>query len=74
MPHELDQILISASQPDFAKRLMEVRMALERLSRFTPGDGKHEQLQVIILNVNRKKDEAVSEYTEKFDGVKLTPE
>ena len=74
MNDELDKILIFASQPDFAERLMEIRMALERLSRFTPGDGKYEQLQDIILNVNRKKDEAVSEYTEKFDGVKLTSE
>jgi len=49
-------------------------MALEELARFLPGDGKYQQLQEIILNVNRNKDKAIAEYTEKFDGVKLAPE
>jgi len=74
MPHELNQILISSSQPNFSKRLMEIRMALEELARFLPGDGKYQQLQEIILNVNKNKDKAITEYTEKFDGVKLAPE
>ena len=49
-------------------------MALEQAARFVPGDGKYQQLQEIIRNVNRNKDKAVAEYTEIFDGVKLTPE
>jgi len=73
LSNELDKILISSSQPDFSKRLMEIRIALEQASRFVPGDGKYQQLQEIILNVNKNKDKAVAEYTEKFDGVKLTP-
>ena len=73
MPHELDRILISASQPDFSERLMGIRVALGQLAQFAPGDGKYEQLREIILNVNRNKDKAVAEYTERFDGVKLTP-
>jgi len=74
MTNELDQILISSSQPNFSRRLMKIRMALEELARFLPGDGKYQQLQEIILNVNRNKDKAIAEYTEKFDGVKLAPE
>ncbi len=73
MKDKLDQILISSSQPDFSERLMEIRIALDKLARFEPGDGKYEQLREIILNVNRKKDKAVVEYTERFDGVKLAP-
>jgi histidinol dehydrogenase len=74
MDHELDKILISSSSQDFARRLMKIRMALREAARFPPGDKKWGQLQEIILNVNRNKDKAVGEYTEKFDGVKLTPE
>jgi histidinol dehydrogenase len=53
---------------------MVIRVALEKLAQFAPGDGKYLQLKEIILNVNRNKDKAVAEYTERFDGVKLTPE
>jgi len=74
MSNKLDQLLISYKQPNFSERLMEIRMALEQAARFVPGDGKYQQLQEIIRNVNRNKDKAVAEYTEIFDGVKLTPE
>ena len=35
---------------------------------------KDKQLDAILKEVNQRGDEAVAEYTEKFDGVKLTPE
>jgi histidinol dehydrogenase len=52
---------------------MKIRVALSKLAQFTPGDRKYQQLHEIILNVIRNKDRAVAKYTERFDGVKITP-
>ena len=75
MPHELDQILISSAGADFEKRLKKFRSKMMRAARFA-GYGSEENQQVvdILRNVADHGDKAVAEYTEKFDGVKLTPE
>ncbi len=75
MPHEFDQILISLSQPDFQEKLEEFRSKMMVAARFA-GYGSQENQQVveILRDVADRGDEAVAEYTEKFDGVKLTPE
>jgi histidinol dehydrogenase len=72
MANELDKILIKHDQPDFAERLTSV---LATVVRGTGLVGKKEQqLDTILEEVSRRGDEAVAEFTEKFDGVKLTPE
>ena len=75
MPHGLDQILISSSQPDFDKKLAKFRSNMMLAARFA-GYGSEENQRVveILRNVADRGDQAVAEYTEKFDGVKLTPE
>ena len=76
MPHELDQILISSSQPDFMNRLIKVYLSKAGMSHFGLGP-KHvenrQEVEQILRDVVAKGDKAVVEYTEKFDGVKLTP-
>ena len=74
MPHELDKIIISSSQPDFEKSLKKFRSKMVRAALFA-GYGSEENQQVIdiLSNVAEHGDKAVAEYTEKFDGVKLTP-
>ncbi len=74
MTHKLDQILISSSRPDFANKLSKLRFEVVRAARFRIDSEENEQLRDIVQNVMRREDEAVAEYTEKFDGVKLTPE
>ncbi len=78
MTNELDQILISESQPDFNESLEKLHPKLLREARFGGFDkeSEHNRQKVvdIIREVNNRGDEAVAEYTEKFDGVKLTPE
>ena len=78
MANELDKILIKYDQPDFEKRrieiLVEIRGGVFGATHFGGKDGKEEQLDAILNEVSRRGDEAVAEYTEKFDGVKLTPE
>ena len=77
MPHELDKILISYDQPDFLERLLNVFLSKEGMSHFGFGPKHVENRRIvesILSNVVERKDEAIAEYTEKFDHVKLRPE
>ncbi len=74
MTDELDQILISASQPDFVDRLTKMRARVFEATHFDCGSEEDKQLDFILEGVSKRGDEAVAEFTEKFDGVKLTPE
>ena len=77
MSHQLDQILISYQQPDFQKRLFDFFFSKAGLSHFGLGPSHFEnrqKVEEIIRAVAERGDEAVVEYTEKFDGVKLTPD
>jgi len=75
MPQGLDQILILSSAADFEKRMRKLRSAIVHEARFAGYGTEENQLVVDILrNVGKHGDKAVAEYTEKFDGVKLTPE
>ena len=63
---------MESPQKPTVERLTEIRTAVVQTAHF---DRKKEgQLNAILDNVIKRKDEAVTEYTEKFDGVKLTPE
>lgn len=75
MTHELDKILISFSEADFEERMEKLRSEMILAARFA-GYGSRENKQVvdILRNVADRGDKAVAEYTEKFDGVKLTPD
>jgi histidinol dehydrogenase len=74
LPYELDKILISSSQPDFVGRYTKIRAGVFSATHFDGKDGREDQLDAILNDVRQRDDEAVAEYTEKFDGVKLTPE
>ncbi len=73
MQKELDGILIKYDQPDFAERFTQVRAAVVRATHFGDKDEKDNQLDNILNEVSKRKDEAIAEFTEKFDGIKLTP-
>jgi histidinol dehydrogenase len=74
MTNELDQILISSSQPDFVGRLTKIRAGVFESTHFNYGSEEDEQLDAILDEVGKRGDVAIAEFTEKFDGVKLTPE
>ena len=74
MPHELDKILISYEQPDFKGKLSKLRFAVVHAARFRIDSKENEQLRDIVKDVMKRGDIAVTEYTERYDGVKLTPE
>lgn len=76
MPHELDQILISHDQPNFLERLVSVFLSKGGMSHFGFGPRHVEnrrKVEAILSDIVESKDEAIVKYTEKFDGVKLTP-
>ncbi len=74
MPHQLDQILISSSQRDFDERLQLLRQKKAPAGRFKGYDSEgSQQVLKIIRNVAEKGDKALADYTQRFDGVKLTP-
>jgi len=72
--NELDKILIKYDPQDFGKRFAEIRSIVVQATHFDFGSEKDKQLDAILEEVNKRGNEAVAEYTEKFDGVKLTPE
>jgi histidinol dehydrogenase len=72
MVNELDKILIKQGQQDFIVRFGVNRSAVIVTTHLD--SEKNKQLDAILEEVNKRGDEAVAEYTEKFDGVKLTPE
>lgn len=76
MSTELDKILISEGQPDFQARLDEIFLSKAGLSHFGFGPlhtENHRKVEGILRDVMENEDEAIIRYTEKFDGVKLTP-
>ena len=73
MNNELDKILISYNQPGFNEELEKLRIST--LQATWSGDyGERNKVRDIVKDVENRGDKAVAEYTEKFDGVKLTPE
>ncbi len=74
MPHELDQILISSSQPDFEKRLRKLRFGIVHATRFKIGSKQYKQVRSIVQDVAARKDTAVAEYTKEYDDIELSPD
>jgi len=72
MANKLDKILISHKQPDFDKKLEKLRISTLQATWFGD-DSKRDKVRDIVEDVSKRGDEAVAEYTEKFDGIKLTP-
>jgi len=72
--NELDKILIKHDQPNFKERLINLREIVCAVATFNPRSEEGQKVAGIIEDVWERHDNAVVEYTEKFDGVKLTPE
>lgn len=70
----LDQILISSSAARWRQRLSQIHTAVREATYFEDGSVEDKQLDEILRSIKKRKNQAVKEYTEKFDGVKLTPE
>lgn len=76
MGDKLDKILITYKQSDFQKRLFDFYLSKAGLSHFGLGPNyikNRRKVEAILSDVVENGDEAIVKYTEKFDGVKLTP-
>lgn len=74
MGNEFDKILIKYDQPDFNEKLKILRETVCAVATFNPRSEEGQKVAAIIEDVWEREDEAVAEYTEKFDSLKLTPE
>ena len=74
MSNELDKLLISSSHPTFGNILNELRFAVVHATRFRIDSPENEQLRGIVKDVMKRGDEAVAEYTKKYDDIELSPD
>jgi len=78
--HELDKLLISYQEPDFKEKLRKFLHSKAGLSHFgmgTPHIENRRKVEEILdefVKDEGRADELLAKYTEKFDGVKLTPD
>lgn len=73
MSDELDRILISASQADFESRFAQLQVKKAPAGRFAGYDSEGSvQVLRIIREVAQRGDEAVREFTRRFDNVDLS--
>lgn len=75
--HELDHLIISEYQltrPHFEKKFSRLHVTIMEGAAFGFGDNRLNTLRAVIRDVINRGDQAVAEYTEKFDGVKLAPQ
>ncbi|MBL7152811.1 MAG: histidinol dehydrogenase [Phycisphaerae bacterium] len=76
MSDELDKILISWDQLDFEDVLEELFVSNADLAHFGFGERDkkgYDNVREILCETAERKDEAVAEFTVKFDAVTLTP-
>ena len=76
MPHELDQILISASGSEWHEKIREIHATVKRATYFEDGSEEDNQLNEILRKVRERRgaNSAIIDYTETFDKVQLTSE
>jgi len=74
MSQNLEQILIRSSQKDFEQKLRSLRFAVVHATRFKIDSDENKSLRNIIYKIMQHGDEAIAEFTEEFDKVKLAPE
>lgn len=74
MSNELDQILIFWNQPDSGNKIQELRTALMDVAMFEPYSENCRLVIDIISEVAIKGNNAVADFTERFDKVNLTSE
>ncbi len=72
MAGNLAKILILSSDNQWHQKITDLHKKLFEASYFLPGDERYEQLMKILDAVRKQQDQALVEFTDKFDKVKLT--
>jgi len=74
LSNELDQILISEGQSDFAYKLGQLRGSILHGATFDPNEDEFKVVSKIIWTVLEHRDEALSLCTREYDHVDIKPE
>jgi len=72
MAGNLAKILIPSSDTKWHQKIRDLHKKLFEASYFLPDDERYEQLMKILSAVRKRQDQALIEFTDKFDKVKLT--
>ena len=74
MNNQLDQIVVTAQSRDRTERLKQIRQAVRSAAYFDIGDERVARVRDIISTIAGRddRDQAVLEFTGKFDGVSLS--
>ncbi len=72
MAKALKNLIISSVGSQWHESLNQIHDAVKQTSYFKDGDENDRQLNKILKAVWDRKDQALAEYSEKFDGVPLT--
>lgn len=71
---DLKQILLSHKDAGFEDNIVSLRQKVCAAAMFSPDSDERKDVAKIILDIMDRQDDAVIEYTKKFDGVDLTSE
>jgi histidinol dehydrogenase len=72
LSNQLEQILISFRQEDFRERIRLLRLNTIKAAHWPEGSPSYDALAQIINGVRTQGDNALIEYTDKYDSVNLT--
>jgi histidinol dehydrogenase len=72
--YDLKEMLISFYQPDFDEKFSALRRKVTDAAIWLDSDPKMQSLRDIVSKVSTGGDEAVAEFTKRFDEVELRPE
>ncbi len=73
MNNELNQILFFSTEPDFHTKFERLHLATMRQAVIKADDIRG-RVREIIINVGQAGDEALVEFTKRYDGVELKPQ
>jgi len=74
MNSDLDSLLFTYRESQWHDKLQAIHAAAFAATYFDEGTAEDIALNEIVRNVRQRKNSAVTEYTERFDKVTLTPE
>jgi len=74
LSNQLDQILISENQPDFAYKLGQLRGSMLHGATFDPNEDEFKNVSKIIWEVTEHGDDALRKFTKDYDHVDIQPE
>jgi histidinol dehydrogenase len=72
MTPELDQLLFTYRDPQWLDKLQQIQKAAQDATYFEDGSQQDKQLTHIIKTVKQNKNQALIDFTAKFDNVSLT--